>query len=644
MSDNLIDQRDRTDRDFSRPVLGPEDNDTDPMNPGEGDFNKKVERDIFNDLTAKARDAFAAGNVALGLELLRGAYSGVDSDGSAELRRFIASDEAQEFMDYFGIPGTVAELREYTEADARVVAEDPDGSTVPDADAKAKAAQEQEMRQRVADADANAKRLEEEAAQRITDAAAKKAQEQEMRQRVADAERKRQQDLIDSDVGESPTRVEDITHPDTFPPKVGIDSTLIKPDPETGLCPSGMIKVGGGVYGGSAIPEYCIVVTPSDGTPTTDDGKPDDGKPDAGTSTPDDVTPQTDGERRAAEIIAAGEGTPEEKKSLLARTLEWLRGKSTLGGIASLALPAWLIGAMGGGSGGGSDPSTGGGSDPSTGGGSDPSTGGGSDPSTGGGSDPSTGGGSATPGAGNFPELTTGEQVYKHIDATGTTDGLTEKQIADAADYAKAQPSGVVPNWLLALLGLGAALGGSSNDSAPTSLQEAAARRSMEVYGNADLFDPEGPSPLQTLDPAFRDIKTFMPAGQVPDFNLNYRGVPGQMYANYEGTGPRGVAGLRGNINPIAQVAQGGLMGLANGGSTSYPRMNGQISGPGTEKSDDIPAMLSDGEFVVNSAAVRGIGNLMGNKKPKSKAAQRREGARMMYALQKAGEKAARMT
>ena len=50
--------------------------------------------------------------------------------------------------------------------------------------------------------------------------------------------------------------------------------------------------------------------------------------------------------------------------------------------------------------------------------------------------------------------------------------------------------------------------------------------------------------------------------------------------------------------------------------------------------------MLSDGEFVVNAKAVRGIGSLMGMEKPKSKAEQRREGARAMYALQSAGEKA----
>ena len=80
--------------------------------------------------------------------------------------------------------------------------------------------------------------------------------------------------------------------------------------------------------------------------------------------------------------------------------------------------------------------------------------------------------------------------------------------------------------------------------------------------------------------------------------------------------------------------------GFAAGGDVDFPRMNGPISGPGTETSDDIPAMLSDGEFVVNARAVRGIGRLEGA--GKSKEEQRREGARMMYALQRAGEKAMR--
>jgi len=39
-----------------------------------------------------------------------------------------------------------------------------------------------------------------------------------------------------------------------------------------------------------------------------------------------------------------------------------------------------------------------------------------------------------------------------------------------------------------------------------------------------------------------------------------------------------------------------------------FIRMNGDIEGPGTEVSDDIPAMLSDGEFVMTGRAVRGAG------------------------------------
>ena len=93
--------------------------------------------------------------------------------------------------------------------------------------------------------------------------------------------------------------------------------------------------------------------------------------------------------------------------------------------------------------------------------------------------------------------------------------------------------------------------------------------------------------------------------------------------------------------NEVMPMAQGGIMYLAKGDMVEdFPRMNGPISGPGTETSDDIPAMLSDGEFVVNAKAVRGVGKLGGANK--SKADQRKEGARMMYALQRAGEKAMR--
>ena len=71
--------------------------------------------------------------------------------------------------------------------------------------------------------------------------------------------------------------------------------------------------------------------------------------------------------------------------------------------------------------------------------------------------------------------------------------------------------------------------------------------------------------------------------------------------------------------------AKGGMMGsngiasLLKGG---YPRKIGEIAGPGTGTSDDIPAMLSDGEFVMTAKAVRGAGK-----------GSRRDGAKRMYAL-----------
>ena len=50
-----------------------------------------------------------------------------------------------------------------------------------------------------------------------------------------------------------------------------------------------------------------------------------------------------------------------------------------------------------------------------------------------------------------------------------------------------------------------------------------------------------------------------------------------------------------------ARAADGGYMQ-----SSDFPRREMLVEGPGTETSDDIPAMLSDGEFVMNARAVRG--------------------------------------
>lgn len=59
----------------------------------------------------------------------------------------------------------------------------------------------------------------------------------------------------------------------------------------------------------------------------------------------------------------------------------------------------------------------------------------------------------------------------------------------------------------------------------------------------------------------------------------------------------------------VAMARRGGEMAMTNLDTSKFPRRTGQISGPGTETSDSIPAMLSDGEFVMNARAVRGAGN-----------------------------------
>jgi len=61
----------------------------------------------------------------------------------------------------------------------------------------------------------------------------------------------------------------------------------------------------------------------------------------------------------------------------------------------------------------------------------------------------------------------------------------------------------------------------------------------------------------------------------------------------------------------FATAADGGILDLDAGG---------ELKGPGTGTSDSIPAMLSDGEFVMTAKAVRGAGG-----------GDRREGARKMY-------------
>ena len=88
------------------------------------------------------------------------------------------------------------------------------------------------------------------------------------------------------------------------------------------------------------------------------------------------------------------------------------------------------------------------------------------------------------------------------------------------------------------------------------------------------------------------------------------------------GLTPEGMPALSGGKPRMASrggimaFADGGVVAMAEGGDMDvainveeFPVRDGQINGAGTETSDDIPAMLSDGEFVMTAKAVRGAGS-----------------------------------
>jgi hypothetical protein len=90
--------------------------------------------------------------------------------------------------------------------------------------------------------------------------------------------------------------------------------------------------------------------------------------------------------------------------------------------------------------------------------------------------------------------------------------------------------------------------------------------------------------------------------GQQPPNPVEFGLLPANTFPELTGGQPRAMMG-GGSVMPMA-YAEGGDVAMED-----FERMNGRIDGPGTETSDDIPAMLSDGEFVMTGQAVRGAGS-----------------------------------
>ena len=176
--------------------------------------------------------------------------------------------------------------------------------------------------------------------------------------------------------------------------------------------------------------------------------------------------------------------------------------------------------------------------------------------------------------------------------APGSTGALTRAVAAQApkqsvlgsiVDFAKANPLKTAS----AVLGLGALAGAGEEEKKRSQFED--------VYGTMD--------PLRDLDDAGIGGVTTVPFSQYGPNLLN--------------------RAMGGEINGLKEA------GLKDGG---FPRKNGKIAGPGTETSDDIPAMLSDGEFVINAKTVRGLGRAMGGEGTKE---SRDRGSKFLYSLQR---------
>ena len=96
----------------------------------------------------------------------------------------------------------------------------------------------------------------------------------------------------------------------------------------------------------------------------------------------------------------------------------------------------------------------------------------------------------------------------------------------------------------------------------------------------------------------------------------------GQYAPTFQPNQPRRTRPER-NLNPFLALSpdRGGFVFAASGG---------EIVGPGTPTSDSVPAMVSDGEFVMNARAVKGAGG-----------GDRQKGAKRMYEMMRSFERTA---
>ena len=196
---------------------------------------------------------------------------------------------------------------------------------------------------------------------------------------------------------------------------------------------------------------------------------------------------------------------------------------------------------------------------------------------------------------------------------------------------------------ILSLLGLGKAAGASGDGDAM-----GGAGGGIGSFASSQ-FDPSGfgaTADYANMPGGGVGQPTFLPNTNAPI----YYPFASEVTKQYNAQSPEPFSFTRGPA-PEAMIQNldyqqvPGVQYVADG---AFMRRNGLTEGPGTETSDDIPAMLSDGEFVTNAEANRGIGAmaLLNQGMPQEVAMnpeqQRLAGARQMYLQQAMGQQLAK--
>jgi hypothetical protein len=217
---------------------------------------------------------------------------------------------------------------------------------------------------------------------------------------------------------------------------------------------------------------------------------------------------------------------------------------------------------------------------------------------------------------GFLDRLTTGAKDFYNENLSPSRPGLP----ADAGILRKYGPLALAGT---AAIGAAGGMEGKPGDPAPLFNKE---------YTGTDYMRDNPNKFSGGLDMSYRRPTT--PRNPVVETNFATQrptGQPGQVMPMGITQSPGGVAqpyNMEGMYGvPLIYGPDGQPQRLAKGGApvpTEFPRKNGPINGPGTGTSDDIPAMLSDGEFVFTAKAVRNAGN-----------GSRRKGAARMYKLMK---------